>query len=263
MKTLIKIIIHVIIIILLTFITQIGGVLWLISIFIKYYFKLKKRVSFITLYFLSNLILVPLIAPKFGRVHLPIFNSNITPRNLIYPLLFRNYVDPNLKQLLIQSSKELQTQNIAITYLDACFPFKDGFPLLPHLSHDDGKKIDISFIYNTIDGKSTNKKPSVSGYGVFVEPKNSKNTQAKKCLKKGYWLYDKAKYLSLGKINNLRFDENRTKKLLQVLLNKSKTEKIFIEPHLKYRLGLTNYNKIRYHGCKAVRHDDHIHLQIK
>ena len=47
------------------------------------------------------------------------------------------------------------------------------------------------------------------------------------------------------------------------LFNKNNyIEKVFIEPHLKTRLNLTS-NKIRFHGCQAVRHDDHIHLQVK
>ena len=33
-------------------------------------------------------------------------------------------------------------------------------------------------------------------------------------------------------------------------------------PHLKARLGL-NSNKVRFHGCHAVRHDDHFHVQLK
>lgn len=37
--------------------------------------------------------------------------------------------------------------------------------------------------------------------------------------------------------------------------------KLFIEPHLKTRLKLTS-NKIRFHGCQAVRHDDHMHVQM-
>lgn len=32
-------------------------------------------------------------------------------------------------------------------YLDANFPFFDGFPLLPHLSHVDGRKRDIAYYY--------------------------------------------------------------------------------------------------------------------
>lgn len=38
--------------------------------------------------------------------------------------------------------------------------------------------------------------------------------------------------------------------------------KIFLEPHLKTRLKLSKYSKIRFHGCHSVRHDDHIHLQL-
>ena len=45
------------------------------------------------------------------------------------------------------------------------------------------------------------------------------------------------------------------------MLKNSNTHKIFIEPHLKQRLGIKN-QKVRFHGCGAVRHDDHIHLQI-
>ena len=40
--------------------------------------------------------------------------------------------------------KELNGTNIEIHYLDANFPFINKFPLLPHLSHNDGKKIDIT-----------------------------------------------------------------------------------------------------------------------
>jgi hypothetical protein len=32
---------------------------------------------------------------------------------------------------------------------------------------------------------------------------------------------------------------------------------------LKARWNLTQYDKIRFHGCQAVRHDDHIHTQVK
>ncbi len=37
--------------------------------------------------------------------------------------------------------------------------------------------------------------------------------------------------------------------------------KIFIEPHLKIRLGLST-EKIKIHGCQTVSHDEPIHLQI-
>jgi len=40
------------------------------------------------------------------------------------------------------------------------------------------------------------------------------------------------------------------------------TGKIFIEPHLVKRLKLAS-NKIRFQGCRAVRHDDHLHVQLR
>jgi hypothetical protein len=57
------------------------------------------------------------------------------------------------------------------------------------------------------------------------------------------------------------FDSKRTKSMIQFILQEKNTGKIFIEPHLKTRMNLQN-NKIRFHGCRAVRHDDHVHLQI-
>ena len=131
---------------------------------------------------------------------------------------------------------------------------------MPHLSHNDGKKIDISFIYLNKEGKTTDKKPSVSGYGLYVRKENPTATS---CLKKGYWQYNFPKHLTFGTINNLGFDKKSTKLLIQELLSNSKSQKLFIEPYLKQELGLSNYSKIRFHGCQAVRHDDHIHLQIK
>lgn len=103
----------------------------------------------------------------------------------------------------------------------------------------------------------------MSGYGVFVEPKKGEINQNEICQSKGYYQYDLAKYLSLGKINSdLQFSSKGTKILIQEILSENSLEKVFIEPHLRKRMGLI-HPKIRFHGCHAVRHDDHIHIQIK
>jgi len=60
---------------------------------------------------------------------------------------------------------------------------------------------------------------------------------------------------------NFTFDSTKTKELVNLFASKPTIEKIFIEPYLKTRLKLTS-NKIRFHGCEAVRHDDHVHVQI-
>lgn len=229
----------------------------LLSIFLSKKFNKPKRQIFPLVYLIFNLILIPPIAKVFGREQLPVLDDNLKPRNWVYPLLFRNYVNPDLKKLLLKASNET---NLTITYLDANFPFVNGFPLLPHLSHNDGKKIDLSFYYLDENRNSTTKKPSISGYGAFV---SDSNQTSETCLGNGYWQYNYPKYLTFGTINDLEFDKTKTRRLLAVLLSQSRTEKIFIEPYLKNSLGLNNEEKIRFHGCRAVRHDDHIHFQIK
>ena len=151
-----------------------------------------------------------------------------------------------------------------INYLDANFPFIDKFPLLPHLSHNDGKKLDLSFLY--IDnglGKQTDKVPSFIGYGISEEPKlNEENTPAY-CSKIGQWQYSLlSKLISQNNKVNYKFDEQRTKYLVNNFVSDERLGRIFIEPHLKVRLGLTS-EKIKFHGCHAVRHDDHLHVQLK
>lgn len=255
-----KLLAHICVIIFLTAVTQVGGIVWLLSIWLSLKLKKKKRIIFPLLYLIFNILIVPPIASVFGRERLPVFNSELKPRNLVYPLFFRNYAKPELKSLLENSAHQLMYSNITITYLDANFPFLVGFPLLPHLSHNDGKKIDISFQYLNKEGEPTNKKPSVSGYGVYA---SSKNKTSRNCLSKGYRQYNFPQYLTFGTLNDLTLDEKNTALLIEELLANHETQKIFIEPYLKEQLGLNHYSKIRFHGCQAVRHDDHLHLQIK
>jgi len=255
-----KIFLHLLWIVFLTITTQVGGLIWIFSILIASKLKKKKQIVFPLVYLIFNLLIVPPIASFFGREKLPVFSDSIKSHNIAYSLLFRNYVSKKLKTVLINSSQSLVKEDIIITYLDANFPFINGFPLLPHRSHNDGNKIDISFMYKTNEGVSTRKKPSLSGYGKYVKDENYTSNN---CLKKGYWQYDFSKYLTFGIINDLTFDNSKTKKIITTFLSQKNIDKIFIEPYLKENLGLTNYSKIRFHGCKAVRHDDHIHLQIK
>jgi hypothetical protein len=146
--------------------------------------------------------------------------------------------------------------------LDANFPFFDGFPLLPHLSHNAGRKIDISFIYEDKDKKISNLKPSISGYGIFEKPRKGEINQSLTCKKNGFWQYDFTKHITFSSSSkDLKFSKSATKTLLNNILLNANVSKVFIEPHLKNRIHLNN-SKIRFHGCSAVRHDDHIHFQI-
>lgn len=263
-----KIAVKIFIIILLTLVSQVGGLIYLVSeVLVKRTspkYRLKKIIVFSGLYLLFTFIAIPIIAPFFGRQIIQ--NSDqVTAHTFITIVLNRNYVTPELQTAIQQIALDYQKKypKIKLVYLDANFPFIDGFPLPPHLSHNDGKKIDISFVYKNSENHLTNSKPSVTGYGIFVTPTQKEYNQINFCKEKGYWQYSMAKYITLGTINNrLKFSEKATKDLLLTIIKQKQIGKIFIEPHVKHRLQL-KHSKIRYHGCQTVRHDDHIHLQLK
>jgi hypothetical protein len=266
-KAFIKILLHFLLVIILTILTQIGGVIYIISLLFisrkKSKYRVKRTLLFIFLYIICTFFIVPNVAPIFGRTKIE-DNHKIRVHNYITKICNRDYVTTKMHAVLTDISSKLYKElpEIKLIYLDANFPFFDGFPLLPHLSHNDGKKIDISFIYEDENGK-TNLKPSRSGYGIFEVPLKGEINQTNICKKNGFWQYDFTKHVTLGTHSqNLKFSKSGTKTLINKILANKNVSKIFIEPHLKARLHLNN-SKIRFHGCKAVRHDDHIHLQIQ
>ncbi|MDC8003493.1 hypothetical protein POV27_05485 [Aureisphaera galaxeae] len=257
-----KLFLHIVLILLLTAITQVGGLLYLCCLLI---FRKKgkyKYLYFAGIYLFFTFLVVPWLAPLNGRERIE--NSDtIRPCNYFYVLANRNYVSPQMNETLQTVSHQLNLTypGLELVYLDANFPFFDGFPLPPHLSHSDGKKIDINFIYQK-EGTLSNKKPSLSGYGVYEAPKSNEWDQPSHCEEKGHWQYSFPQFLTFGTWNEeLQFADAATKDLLNTMLRHPNTQKVFIEPHLKQRLRL-EHKRLRYHGCQAVRHDDHIHLQV-
>jgi hypothetical protein len=274
---LLKIGLGLLLICLLTALTQVGGVVFLISLLTfrlidkqlnRRWTRLAAKVfSFAILYLIFVFVVVPWTAKSFGRVQLPVFeNRHLQPANIWTCLLNRNYVRPQLREITYKVAESMNNKypGTTINYLDANFPFIDKFPLLPHLSHNDGKKLDLSFQYNDSQtGQMTNDIPSFIGYGICEEPKEGEENTPEYCDKRGYWQYNFLHDLiSQDNKNKFTFDNKRTKELVNNFASSDGIGRIFIEPHLKTRLGLTN-NKIRFHGCHAVRHDDHLHVQLK
>ena len=272
-----KVLLLLLFICLLTAVTQVGGLVFLISVLTfglidkrlnEWWTRVTaKMLSFATLYLIFVFVVVPLTAKSFGRVQLPIFeNRHLKPANIWTCLLNRNYVRPHLRDITYKVAESLNNKypGTTISYLDANFPFINKFPLLPHLSHNDGKKLDLSFQYNdTRTGQMTNDIPSFIGYGICEEPKAGEENKPVYCDKRGYWQYNLLQdIVSQDNKNKFTFDNNRTKELVNSFASHDGVGKIFIEPHLKTRLALTS-SKIRFHGCQAVRHDDHIHVQLK
>lgn len=262
----------------LTLVTQIGGACYLLYKLLYNYLpipseikskRISRYLSFLLIYLLFTLLIVPQIAPLNGRTALPLWASiqtPIQPHNMMTCLLNRHYVDLELEKVAMDIALPLNRtySELYLTYLDANFPFWDGFPLLPHLSHNDGKKLDISFIYQNKDQQEwLDGNPSFWGYGFVEPPQKGESQQGIECAKKGHWQYNLLTHLVWEKPSpNIIWDPIPNKHLLKLMVNHPKINKIFIEPHLKERMGLTKVQKVRFQGCHSVRHDDHIHLQL-
>lgn len=214
------------------------------------------------IYLLTTMIIIPPIAKNFGRIPLPLSNPQLKPATNFTWIANRHYVKPELFDLLDEVSDELPS-NISVVYLDACFPFIDGFPLIGHLSHDDGEKVDLAFVYANSKGDYLNDGKSFTGYGIVEPPSETELDQPAICENQGFWHYSiTTKFTLIERSKEYRFDDAANRLLIRKLATDSRTGKLFIEPHLKDRLRLNKFSKVRFHGCHAARHDDHIHVQL-
>ena len=256
----------------LTVITQVGGLVllatWSIAprINIRWstrYPKLLSSALFFALYLITSAFVVPPLARLNGRTPLPVFSKGpMRPRTVWTALLNRNYVDIELDQLLAEVATEFAASHTGarVLYMDACFPFFEGFSLLPHLSHDDGRKVDLAFIYHAIGGTTpVDQTPSPIGYGAFEQPFPGEEDTAARCAEQGAWWYTMLGFVPRDE--QLVIHEQATSELVQALADHRMTGKIFIEPFLKTRWHISS-DKVRFHGCQAVSHADHIHVQL-
>ena len=131
---------------------------------------------FVAFFGLLHLFIAPSLAALRGRVPLPCAARPDQPLAAAHPMycwLDRHYVDPRLLTLLLNLSREVARQYPGTTtlYLDGNLPFVNGFPLLPHLSHADGRKLDIALDHRGPDGGyRPGEVRSPIGYWAFEEP---------------------------------------------------------------------------------------------
>ena len=257
-------------VLLLTLLTQIGGLAWLLALALRRFLPSSGRLVFLMLFigvYAAATLVTHQVAPLLGRVPLPCFTSaSLSVRTPFYCALNRNYATPELK-----AAAEAYANHMASSFpgtktlaLDANFPFVTGFPLMPHLSHDDGRKLDLALYYSDNTGNFRNSETrSPLGYFAFQQPlANSPQPCARR-----------RRFISL------RWDMNwlqpmfpdwdiepaRMTEALRWLSTEGRShgiEKVFIEPHIPARLGISN-DIIRFQGCNAARHDDHIHIQVR
>jgi hypothetical protein len=243
-------ILHLTIALILTLLTQLGGIAWLASRWFP-----KPILAFAALYTAASLAAV-YIAPQFGRVSLPCTKTADTyVRSPLTCALNRHYVTPALKQVLTDLGKSMATQHpqTKTLLLDANFPFVTGFPLLPHLSHNDGTKADIAFYYQNAKSFLPGKTRSPIGYFAFEDGPSDCPPATLSLRWNLPWLQPLWP--------DITPEPTRMTAALNWLSNDPRVGKIFIEPHLRIRYNAT-HPKIRFQGCRAARHDDHIHIQL-
>lgn len=258
--------------ILLTLLTQIGGLVLLVAIWARRLLGWPRRFVvtlslFVVLYAVSSMV-TTIIAPVFGRVPLPCLadqQDRLVIRSALLCVMNRHYVVPELKEAARALAGEIDRQfpDTMTLALDGNFPFIDGFPLLPHLSHADGRKLDIAFYYEDEQGQFRDgQTPSPIGYFAFEQPRPGATLPCagREDVLTTRWDLDFLQFLHAG----WRLEERRTRAALQWLVDQGPAygvDKVFVEPHIAERLDVSG-PLIRFQGCRAARHDDHIHIQV-
>jgi hypothetical protein len=274
----------VVVVVLLTLLTQIGGLVLLLvwglsRLALPRAMGAWRRaainaVLFVVAYAAISVLVVPPLAALGGRVPLPCRTQPdraFAAGSVMLCALNRHYVVPDLVVLLSELSGEIERAFPGTTtlFLDANFPFLNGFPLLPHLSHSDGRKLDLAFYYADAEGRylpAAMRSPI--GYWAFEQPSAN---DASLCGARSWlslrWDLD---FLQ-DKFPDRVLEPRRTTAALQWLLSEGsrfKVDRVFIEPYLAARLGVQGLGvqaspALGFQGCRAARHDDHIHIQIR
>lgn len=212
-------------------------------------------------YVIAVFSVIPAVAGLNDRVPLPCFDADsvLQPYNLFFCLSNRHYVTREFADVLTSLSDELARElpGRKIYFLDGGFPLGGGFPLLPHLSHGDGRRLDLAFLYHDDNGTPQRSNGSPIGYFAFVPaPASSKPICPDRWPSLRWDLTGLQKW-----IRQPSLDDRATGKMLATIAAHPRIGKLLLEPHLTARLRLT-HDKIRFQGCRAARHDDHVHIQL-
>ncbi len=245
-----RILFHGTIVVVLTALTQLGGLAWLLSL----RFRLRLPV-----FLLAYAVLwggAQVVAPAFGRVPLPCTGEVLRQRSWVYCVMLRNFVTPDLAEVADDAARSVAARfpGTVTLALDGSFPFGTGIPLLPHLSHDDGEKLDFAFYYRDEAGYVMGETASPLGYFAFLRAGDETCPPVWVTLR---WNMGWFQVLN----RDLQLEPGRTRALIAAFVDDPRVAKIFVEPPVAAQLGLQS-DRLRFQGCRAARHDDHIHIQL-
>lgn len=249
-----RFLVYALIFVVLTLLTQLGGLVWLFALLFR------RRIFMFLLTYSTLTLAAQWATPITGRVALSCHNDgSLQVQSWFYCITNRNYVTLELAAVLEEAAAELEKAypGTKTLVLDANFPFLTGFPLLPHLSHDDGEKVDLALFYRDASGYLAGATRSPVGYFAFEKPLSERSTGCPQV-----WLTLRWDFAVLQRVwPDYQLEPARTSLMLRTLAQDVRVGKLFVEPHLQRTLAVA-HQKIRFQGCRAARHDDHIHLQL-
>ncbi|CUH67359.1 hypothetical protein TL5118_02158 [Thalassovita autumnalis] len=254
---------HGLAVLLLTLLTFVGGIAWAAALFGTHiHFLFRFTLAYLALslallwlphlLFQNNVVSVP-------RISNSVQSSQFLKTPAVYRLMNRDFVTPELhsvaRDLADHMARHFPATPRTVTYaLDGNFPFFDWLPLLPHLSHNDGKALDLALYWQDSNGAyvaGPGKSPL--GYWGYVDSPSD-------CPPRAFDLRWDLNWLQ-PRLPDLQLDVARTREALIWLSQDRRVHKTLIEPHILAQIGY-DHPKIRFQGCAAARHDDHIHIQL-
>jgi penicillin-insensitive murein endopeptidase len=193
------------------------------------------------------------LPPESGWDLLPLNGENIFAQNILIWLTGRCYVKRPLVKALEEAGEILRRRipEARIGYLDASG--RKGGKLFGHLSHQEGRDIDICFFGRKKDNELFPKVPKLFKVGYMINYKKD------------------------GHSRSLIFDTPANLFLILALLEQktARVEKVFVEPYIrKWLLAEAKRNELdydrmaglsqvlRYAGKQAERHDDHLQVRF-
>ena len=172
----------------------------------------------------------------------------------------RNFVSPHARDAIVTAARDLTARHPGSIshYMDGSGP--DGVtPFPPHRSHGDGRQLDVALFFETLEGEPLAIPPDTSSYGGWWPAEPPRPGERIACPQGRTGAADKP---DPPPDRQWRLDETRTRALVQLLVDDSRVRRILIEPHLEERLGFWGHPKLRFAGCQAARHDDHLHVDF-
>lgn len=276
----------IILFVILTILSQVGGIILLLWLLLYQFFKKRLKNTwvrrsvhvggFVVFYLFFIFVIIPPLARIQDRVPLPMSKSGaLVPVTYWTAIFGRNYIKSEGRDKLetIAEAFVKKHPELKVKYMDCNYPFniptrtikilgkkRKTFPLteglIPHITHD-GTKADIALVYNDKNGQLSNLTPTAFGYGSSIDPLPTETCTPCACENSGYWQYS-FMYQNLPR-TDYPLNKNVSTDLIKIF-DSHLPFTIFFEKHLQQRFKLRgNFAEA---GCNSVRHDDHFHVTL-